>query len=94
MAKTFFPEAFKLVPASAPHPEGTQYKVSLGMEDWDGVYQPVIKVQMVYGGHVKGRKSPSYPLEADDYYLVYKAIRELMKECGWPLPPGPQAERR
>jgi len=94
VAKTFFAEAHKLVPASPPHPEGTQYKVSLGMEDWGGSYQPVIKVQMVHQGRVKGRKSPSYPLEADDYYLVYKAIRELMKQCGWPLPPGPQAGRR
>jgi len=94
VAKTFFPEAHRMVPASAPHPAGTQYKVSLGMEDWDGAYQPVIKVQMVYAGQVKGRKSPSYPLEADDYYLVYKAIRELMKACGWPLPPGVQTKRR
>lgn len=86
MARTFFPEAYKMVPASRPHPEGTQYKVSVGMEDWGGPYQPVIKVQMVYKGFVKGRKSPSFPLEADDYWLVYKAVRELMKECNWPVP--------
>lgn len=86
MAKTFFPQSHRFVPASTPHPAGTQYKVSVGMEDWGGRYQPVIKVQMVYNGVVRGRKSPSYPLEGDDYWRVYKAIRELMKECDWPVP--------
>lgn len=94
MAKTFFPEAHKFVPASPPHPEGTRYKVSLGMEDWGDSFQPVIKVQMEHAGRVKGRKSPSYPLMADDYYLVYKAIRELTQESVWPLPPGALAMKR
>jgi len=80
MAKTFFPEHVKRVPAGPPHPPGTHYKVSLGMEDWNGTHHPVIKVQMEYEGQVKGRKSPSYPLAADDYFLVYKAVKELICE--------------
>lgn len=80
MAKTFYPEHTLMVPASPPHPEGTQYKVSLGMEDWGGEHRRVIKVQMTYGGQVSGRKSPSYPLDADDYYQVYKAVKRLVRE--------------
>ncbi|MFQ5508457.1 MAG: hypothetical protein ACE5FN_03875 [Leptospirillia bacterium] len=93
MARTFFPEAHRFIPASPPHPEGTQYKVSVGMEDWGGTYQPVIKVQMAKHGQVLGRKSPSYPLETDDYWQVFKAVRELMAECDWPVP-GEAAPRR
>lgn len=34
MAKTFFPNAGQItyVSASAPHPESTEYKISIGLE--------------------------------------------------------------
>jgi len=51
MARTFFPELTELVPASPPHPDDAEYKVSIGLEDWgDEQYEPVVKVQMVYDG--------------------------------------------
>ena len=80
MAKTFFPDAGKVafVTASAPHPENTQYKVSIGLEDWGGQMNPVLKVQMVYDGEVAGRRSPSFPIGTDDLQRVMAKAQELI----------------
>ncbi len=78
MTKTFFPEKHKLVLASSPHPPNTYYKVSIGLEDWEGSYVPVVKVQMVYNGIVAGRKSPSYPIGSDDHRRVAETIKNLI----------------
>lgn len=78
MARTFYPRYSKLIPASAPHPKGTEYKISVGDEDWDGVFEKVVKVQMVYDGKVAGRKSPSYPTGTDDWRRVAETIEELI----------------
>lgn len=78
MAKVFFPIDYVMIEASKPHPENTQYKVSFGHEDWDGKHVPIFKVQMVYDGKVSGRRSPSYPLNSDDYERVHNAVQELM----------------
>ena len=76
--RTFYPRETKIIGASAPHPEGTQYKVSIGDEDWgDGTFQSVTKVQMMYDGKVAGRMSPSYPAGTDDYERVCEAVFEL-----------------
>ncbi|MGG2111906.1 hypothetical protein ABFY60_15510 [Lysinibacillus pakistanensis] len=80
MAQTFFPKKYIMVPASAPHPENTEYKVSIGYEKWDDTMHKVIKVQMVYDGVIAGRRSPSYPLDKDDYYRVNDAIQRLHAE--------------
>lgn len=80
MARTFYPRNSKVIPASAPHPDGTEYKISIGDEDWDGVFETVIKVQMVYDGKVAGRKSPSYPIGTEDWKRVATAIEELIGE--------------
>lgn len=80
MSKTFFPEKSILLDASAPHPANTQYKVSVGSEDWGGGHHRVLKVQMVYDGAVSGRRSPSYPLGTDDAERVNKAIQELLSQ--------------
>ena len=79
MARTFYPRRTTLVEASAPHPAGTAYKVSIGDEDWEGIFQTVVKVQMVANGKVQGRKSPSYPIGTDDFQRVAEAIDLLMK---------------
>ncbi|PLC56017.1 hypothetical protein [Photobacterium carnosum] len=80
MAKTFFPNADQIdyVSASAPHPENTQYKISIGLEVWGGQNHPVAKIQMVYDGVVAGRRSPSYPLGSDDFQRVTKKLDELI----------------
>lgn len=80
MAKKFHPEMHEDVIASEPHPPGTCYRVSIGLEDWDQeAYVPVIKVQMSYNGQIAGRKPPSYPLGTDDYARVSKAIEDLVQ---------------
>jgi hypothetical protein len=79
MAKTFFPHSDKDIfePASKPHPEGTQYKISTGLETWDNGNHEVVKIQMVYNGKVAGRRSPSYPVGTDDFVRVMEAARKL-----------------
>ena len=77
----FFPEKIEHIDASPPHPENTQYRVSVGMEDWEGAFVPVAKVQMVYQGAVAGRKSPSYPIGTNDYDNVNKSLVRLVKEA-------------
>lgn len=80
MAKTFFPHSDKVafVSASAPHPKDTEYKISIGLEIWDGENHEVVKIQMVYDGVVAGRRSPSYPLGTDDYQRVNTKLQELI----------------
>ncbi len=81
MARTFFPELYEQIPASAPHPAGSQYRVSIGLEKWDDEeYSSVVKVQMVYDGNVAGRKPPSYPLGTDDFERVQQAVERLMQQ--------------
>lgn len=82
MARVFFPKVSKSIPASSPHPEGTEYMIAIGNEEWNGNYYDVIKVQMVYNGKISGRKVPSYPIGSDDAERVYKTICELIKTQG------------
>ena len=80
MARTYYPHADKIafVKASAPHPENTEYKISIGSEIWEGGNHEVVKIQMVYNGKVAGRRSPSYPLGTDDLHRVIKKAEELI----------------
>jgi hypothetical protein len=80
MAKTYFPHSEKVayVSASSPHPENTQYKVSLGLEIWGGENHEVAKIQMVYDGVIAGRRSPSFPTGTDDFHRVSSKIQELI----------------
>lgn len=77
MARTFFPEKSIDVQASPPHPPNTLYRVSIGSEQWGDVFTKVIKIQMVYDGVVSGRRSPSYPVNSNDFYLVSDAFNKL-----------------
>ncbi len=80
MAKTFFPRADKtaFISASTPHPENTQYKISIGLETWGDKNHEVVKIQMVYDGEVAGRRSPSFPLGTDDFQRVLVKTQELI----------------
>lgn len=81
MARKFYPRTTKYITASDPHAEGTEYKVSVGDEEWgDGTFRSVVKVQMVYDGKVAGRMSPSYPVESQDWLSVQSAIAEVTGE--------------
>lgn len=78
MSKVFFPIRYLDVPASPPHGGNPAYRVAFGIEHWaDGSAQHVYKVQMVYGGAVAGRKSPSYPAGTNDLDRVLEAMRRL-----------------
>ena len=79
--RTYYPKISAVIPASAPHPKNTEYKISIGDEVWDvGVSQTVIKVQIMYDGKIAGRKSPSYPAGTDDYKRVSETIEKLVKQ--------------
>jgi hypothetical protein len=79
MAKTFFPNDKQTlyVDASNPHPKNTQYKISIGLEQWDDTNHEVVKIQMVYNGKISGRRSPSFPTGTDDFQRVMKKVNEL-----------------
>jgi tRNA-dihydrouridine synthase len=76
-AETFFPHLTEDVPASPPHPAGTSYRVSIGLEQWDSQYLPVVKVQMAFNGKVS-QGSLTFPLGTEDYSKVQQAVQRLI----------------
>ncbi|MCP4628607.1 MAG: NADH:flavin oxidoreductase [bacterium] len=78
-AETFFPQLSETVPASPPHPPGTSYKISIGLENWESNFTPVIKIQMVVNGQLSER-SPSFPLGAQDHRQVARTIADLLEK--------------
>jgi 2,4-dienoyl-CoA reductase-like NADH-dependent reductase (Old Yellow Enzyme family) len=78
-SETFFPQLSEIIPASPPHPPGTSYRISIGIEQVASSFLPVIKVQMLYHGEVSER-SPSFPLGAEDHIRVGKAIDHLLQQ--------------
>jgi tRNA-dihydrouridine synthase len=78
-AQSFFPQKSKTVWASPPYPPETGYQISIGLEQWDSNFIPVVKIQMVYRGNILDR-SPSFPLGSADHQNVNKAIAELLEE--------------
>jgi 2,4-dienoyl-CoA reductase-like NADH-dependent reductase (Old Yellow Enzyme family) len=80
--ETFFPQLTESIPASHPHPPGTNYKISIGLEQVDAGFSPVVKVEMEHNGKVLGQ-TPYFPLGSDDYARVSSAIEELLsKQAG------------
>jgi 2,4-dienoyl-CoA reductase-like NADH-dependent reductase (Old Yellow Enzyme family) len=77
--ETFFPQVSETIPASPPHPPGTSYRISIGIEQVDSSFLPVIKVQMIYHGEVSER-SPSFPLGTEDHIRVSKTINDLLQK--------------
>lgn len=80
MAKTFFPTKSISIPASKPHPDHTEYKISVGTEIWNKKNHVVVKIQMVYDKKIAGRRSPSFPLDTDDFQRVSKEIDKLLSK--------------
>jgi 2,4-dienoyl-CoA reductase-like NADH-dependent reductase (Old Yellow Enzyme family) len=76
-AESFFPQVSEEIPASPPHPAGTSYRISIGLEQWDSTFIPVIKIQMVQDGKVR-EGSPSFPLGTEDHAKACKAIAHLL----------------
>jgi len=67
------------VPASPPLPPGTAYRISIGIENWNSSFLPVVKIETVIDGEVTNR-STSFPLGSKDNETVAKAITELLKK--------------
>ena len=76
---TFFPQMSTTVAASPPHPTGTVYQISIGLEQYQTIFTPVIKIQMVCNEKIC-EQSPSFPLETDDYAKVHQAINDLLEQ--------------
>ena len=76
-AVTFFPQLSDVVPASPQHPPGTGYKISIGLEDWDSSYIPVVKIQMLFNEKASER-SLSFPLGTQDHQKVMQTIVDLL----------------
>ena len=77
--ESFFPQISNAVPASLPHPPGTGYQISIGLEQWDSSFIPVVKIQMVHEGKIIDR-GPSFPLGSEDHQKVNRAIRDLLQK--------------
>jgi 2,4-dienoyl-CoA reductase-like NADH-dependent reductase (Old Yellow Enzyme family) len=76
-AETFFPQVSEEIPASPPHPAGTSYRISIGLEQRESNFIPVVKIQMVHDGRVS-EEGPSFPLGTEDHAKVGKAIADLL----------------
>jgi 2,4-dienoyl-CoA reductase-like NADH-dependent reductase (Old Yellow Enzyme family) len=76
-AETFFPQLTKTIPASPPHPPNTNYRISIGLEQVDGIFSPVVKIQMQHNGMVL-EQAPYFPLGSDDYERINITIAELL----------------
>jgi tRNA-dihydrouridine synthase len=79
--QTFFPQVSEIILASPPHPPGTGYQISVGLEERESNYIPVVKIQMVYDGIVTDT-GPSFPVGSEDHDRVNSAISELLKKQG------------
>ena len=95
--KVFFPIRYIDVPAGPPHGDDAAYRVSYGIEHWGAQPAFVFKIQMVYGGTVSGRRSPSFPAETDDFERVCAAMAELKRGLsrngrGKAAPAGPDQD--
>jgi 2,4-dienoyl-CoA reductase-like NADH-dependent reductase (Old Yellow Enzyme family) len=76
-AETFFPQLSETISASPPHPPNTNYRISIGLEQVDDRFLPVIKIEMERYGQVLGYP-PYFPMDADDYERISRVIAELL----------------
>jgi 2,4-dienoyl-CoA reductase-like NADH-dependent reductase (Old Yellow Enzyme family) len=75
--ESFFPQVSEEIPASPPHPAGTSYRISIGLEQWESNFIPVVKIQMIRDGTVS-EVAPSFPLGTEDHAIVSKTIADLL----------------
>ena len=76
-AEIFFAQLSESIPASAPHPPGTAYRISIGLEQWAAGFIPVVKIHMEYNGEVIDRE-PSFPLGSHDHLRITETITALL----------------
>ncbi len=80
--KTFFPQLTETIPASPPHPPGSCYRIAIGLEHANGLFSPVVKIEMVFNGRIL-EQVPYFPLASGDYERVNSVIDVLQaKQSG------------
>lgn len=87
--RSFHPLLYRDIPASPPHPDGSHYRVAIGIEYWPEGPQQVEKVQMVQNGRVLGRRPPSFPTGSDDFSRISATLQELRGETRRDVAPPP-----
>jgi 2,4-dienoyl-CoA reductase-like NADH-dependent reductase (Old Yellow Enzyme family) len=75
--QTFFVQKTEIIMAGTPFPEGTAYRVSYGLEDWQGNYLPVVRIQMVQGERPLGPEM-SLPGTGDGWREMAKSIEKFI----------------
>jgi 2,4-dienoyl-CoA reductase-like NADH-dependent reductase (Old Yellow Enzyme family) len=74
---TFFPQLTETLPASPPHPSYTNYRISIGLEQVDSLFSPVVKIEMMRNGRVLDQ-APYFPMASDDFSRINSVITELL----------------
>ncbi len=77
--ETFFPQMTEIIPASPPHPPGTDYRISVGLEQVASGFSPVVKIEMEHNGKVLGHP-PYFPLGSDDFEKVRSTVAKLIEK--------------
>lgn len=80
MSTVYRPIVVRHVPASPPHPAGTAYRVSVGIEQRDSDSGVVYRVEMETLGVVAPRRIPSFPFSTDDAARVALALEAVREE--------------
>lgn len=73
----FYPQFERLVDASPPHPAGTRYVVSFGLQETASGYLPMVKVHMTYPGSPEAHV-PVFPPGSDDHQRVHEMVSASM----------------
>ena len=76
-AETFFPQLTETIPASPPHPPGSCYLISIGLEQIDAGFSPVAKVEIEHNGKIL-KQTPFFPLGSNDFERVSSTIAGLL----------------
>ena len=80
-ADTFFPQVVEYISAGPLLPNGLQYEIAFGLEDWQGSYLPVVKVSLVSeDGRI--RRTPSFSPGSEAHIRVMQRIETLLKQKG------------
>jgi hypothetical protein len=80
MSTRYRPLTSRHVPASAPHPPGTTYRVSAGIEQRDSDRAIVYRIELAHHGVVAPRRVPSFPYAGDDAARVAQALEAVREE--------------
>ena len=75
--QSFFPQLTESVPASPPHPAGSNYIISFGLEETASGYLPMVKIHLSHPGD-ETERCATFPVGADDHQRVSRLVSDLM----------------